>query len=126
MQVLSLGIDIVEIPRIRAVYERHTRRFTERVYTPEERQRLLRLKDPVAYLAGRWAAKEAVLKALGTGLTGGISWQDINVLRKPSGEPYVALGGKAAERAEVMGLQRVLVSLSHGKDYAVAQAIGLG
>ena len=126
MDVLSIGIDIVELRRIRAVYERHTRRFVERVYTPEERRRLEVLRDPIPYLAGRWAVKEAVFKVLGTGLSGGVTWHDVNVLRQPSGAPEARLSGKAAMWAEAMGLKRVLISISHGKEYAVAVATGLG
>ena len=94
------------------------------MYTPEERQRLARLADPAPYLAGRWAAKEAVLKVLGTGLTGGITWKDIAVLREPTGAPRVALSGAARERARALGIGRILVSITHGRDLAVAQALG--
>jgi holo-[acyl-carrier protein] synthase len=125
MEAIAVGIDIVEIARIRAVHERYPRRFLERVYTPVERQRANQLRDPTSYLAGRFAVKEAVLKVLGTGLRGGISWQDIHVLREPSGAPRVLLGGKALERAEEIGLGHVLVSISHGREHAVAQALGL-
>ena len=126
MQVISIGIDIVEIYRIRGMYDRFPDRFVNRVYTPDERKRLKILKDPVNYLAGRWAVKEAVLKVLGTGLSGGISWQDLNIKRLKSGAPSVELGGKARERARAIGVETVLVSISHGKEYAVAQALGLG
>lgn len=126
MDVVSLGVDIVELPRIRAVYERHPRRFVERIYTPGERRRLETLRDPVPYLAGRWAVKEAVFKVLGTGLSGGVSWQDVNVVREPSGAPAVELSGKSAERARTIGLDRILVSISHGRDHAIAVATGVG
>jgi len=124
MEPLGLGIDIVEIDRIRGVYERYPERFLERVYTPLERDRALAMRDPTSFLAGRFAAKEAVLKVLGTGLTGGISWQDVHVIREPSGAPRVYLSGKAYDRAELMGLGLVMVSISHGRDHAVAQALG--
>ena len=124
MEPLGLGIDIVEIERVRGLYERYPARFLERVHTPSERDRAHAMRDPTSFLAGRFAAKEAVLKVLGTGLTGGISWQDIHVIREPSGAPRVYLSGKAYARAEAIGLGLVLVSISHGRDHAVAQALG--
>ena len=126
MRIVSTGIDIVEIDRIRAAHERYRLRFELRVYTPAERTRIATLKDPAPYLAGRWAVKEAVLKVLGTGLTQGITWQDVEVLREPSGAPRVELGGRALERAGALGITRILVSITHGKDLAVAQALGVG
>jgi holo-[acyl-carrier protein] synthase len=125
VRIIGIGLDIVEINRIREVFRRHDRRFTHRVYTEEERGRIGRYADPAPYLAGRWAVKEAVMKALGTGLTGGITWQDIDVRRDPSGAPRVALSGAARERARALGLGRILVSITHGRDLAVAQAIGI-
>ncbi|MBI4583121.1 MAG: holo-ACP synthase [Planctomycetes bacterium] len=125
MRIISSGIDLIEISRIRSLYERYRERFVERVYTPEERRRLAALRDPAPYLAGRWAVKEAVLKVLGTGLSGGIGWQDINVLRDPAGAPIVQLQGKAGERARAIGIERILVSISHSRDLAIAQALGI-
>ena len=124
MEPLGLGIDIVELDRIRGVHERHPERFLDRVYTLAERQRALAMRDPTPFLAGRFAAKEAILKVLGTGLTGGISWQDIHVLREPSGAPRVALSGEALARARAIGLGRILVSITHGREHAIAQALG--
>jgi holo-[acyl-carrier protein] synthase len=125
MEILGLGIDMVEIARVRQVYERYPERFLERVYTAPERERARKLRDPVPFLSGRFAAKEAVLKALGTGLSGGISWQDLVIVREPSGAPRVYLGGKALRRAEALGSGRVLVSISHERAHAIAQAIAL-
>ncbi|MGH9362567.1 MAG: holo-ACP synthase [Thermoanaerobaculia bacterium] len=125
MRILGTGIDIVEIDRIRELHRRYPARFVERVYTPEERGRLQSLADPAPYLAGRWAVKEAVLKVLGTGLSGGITWKDINVLREPSGAPSVRLQGEALRRARALGIGGILVSITHGKELAVAQALGV-
>ncbi len=125
VRILGIGLDLVEIDRIRDVYRRHGPRFVERVYTPEERTRIARLNDPAPYLAGRWAVKEAVMKALGTGLTGGITWQDINVVREPSGAPRVVLGGVARDVARARGIGALLVSITHGRDLAAAQVLGI-
>ena len=125
MEIIGTGIDLVEIDRIRAAYRRHPERFSERIYTPDERKRIPLLVDPAPYLAGRWAVKEAVLKALGTGLTGGITWKDINVVRDPSGAPRVRLAGAARNRARQLGIGRILVSITHGRDLAAAQALGV-
>jgi holo-[acyl-carrier protein] synthase len=125
MEPIGLGIDIVELERVRAVYQRHPERFVARICTAHERERARQLADPTAYLAGRFAAKECVLKVLGTGLTQGISWQHVHVIRQPSGAPAVYLSGRALERAGEIGLGRILVTISHGRDYAVAQAMGL-
>lgn len=125
VRIVGTGIDIVEISRVRDLYRRHTERFLERVYTSDERVRVAKLADPAPYLAGRWAVKEAVLKALGTGLQRGITMREINVLRDPSGAPRVVLGGRALERARELGIGRILVSITHGKDLAAAQAMGV-
>jgi holo-[acyl-carrier protein] synthase len=124
MEPLGLGIDIIEIARVRSLYERHPDRFLDRVYTPAERARAQALKDPTPFLAGRVAAQEAILKVLGTGLTGGISWQHIHVVREPSGAPRVYLSENAFLQARDLGLGLILVSISHGRDHAVAQALG--
>ena len=125
MEPLALGIDIIELDRIRGVYERHPERFLDRVYTGPEKARARSLGDPTAFLAGRFAAKEAVLKVLGTGISQGIAWRQVYVIREPSGAPTVYLSGPALERARALGLGRILLSISHGKDHAVAQALGL-
>ncbi len=125
MRIIGTGIDIVEIDRIRGMAQRHGERFVGRVYTDDERRRLALLADPAPYLAGRWAVKEAVMKALGTGLTGGITWKDINVVRDPSGAPRVVLSGVARARARELGMGRMLVSITHGRDLAVAHAMGV-
>ncbi len=125
MRILGTGIDIVEIARIRELYHRFPDRFLQRVYTPDERVRVGSLVDPAPYLAGRWAVKEAILKALGTGLTGGITWKDINVIREPSGAPRVLLQGAARARARSLGMGRILVSITHSRELAAAQALGV-
>jgi holo-[acyl-carrier protein] synthase len=117
----ELGIDIVRVERIRKTLERFGTRFSRRVLTPGE-QRYVR--DRPETLAGRWAAKEAVSKVLGLGVRG-IGWRDIEVERLPTGQPAVRLHGRAARRAEQMGMARIALSISHEADYAVAIAFGV-
>ncbi|MEA2613083.1 MAG: holo-[acyl-carrier protein] synthase [Chloroflexota bacterium] len=117
----ELGIDIIKVERIRASLERFGDRFTQRVLTPNE-QRYVRGRPET--MAGRWAAKEAVSKVLGLGVRG-IGWRDIEVERLPTGQPAVRLHGRAAARAEQLGMGRIAVSITHESDYAVAVAYGI-
>jgi holo-[acyl-carrier protein] synthase len=117
----ELGIDIIRIDRIRASLDRFGQRFTNRVLTPAE-QAYVRARPET--MAGRWAAKEAVSKVLGLGVRG-IGWRDIEIERLPTGQPAVQLHGRAAERAEQLGMGRIAVSISHESDYAVAIAFGI-
>jgi holo-[acyl-carrier protein] synthase len=117
----ELGVDIIKVDRIRSTLERFGSRFSERVLTSAE-QRYVR--DRPETLAGRWAAKEAVSKVLGLGVRG-IGWRDIEVERLPTGQPAVRLHGRAARRAEQLGMDRIALSISHESDYAVAIAFGI-
>jgi holo-[acyl-carrier protein] synthase len=117
----ELGIDIIKVERIRASLERFGARFSKRVLTPAE-QRYVR--DRPETMAGRWAAKEAVSKVLGLGVRG-IGWRDIEIERLPTGQPAVRLHGRAAGRAEQLGMGRIAVSITHESDYAVAIAFGI-
>jgi holo-[acyl-carrier protein] synthase len=117
----ELGIDIIRVDRIRQTLERFGTRFSRRVLTPAE-QRYVRDRPPT--FAGRWAAKEAVSKVLGLGVRG-IGWRDIEVERLPTGQPAVRLHGRAARRAEQLGMERVALSISHEAEYAVAIAFGV-
>jgi holo-[acyl-carrier protein] synthase len=117
----ELGIDIIKVERIRATLERFGPRFADRVLTPAE-QRYVR--DRPETMAGRWAAKEAVSKVLGLGVRG-IGWRDIEVERLPTGQPAVRLHGRAAARAEQLGMGRIALSITHESDYAVAVAFGV-
>lgn len=124
---LSVGVDLVELERIQRVVERHGERFLARIYTPEE---LARYRQRLAELAARFAAKEAVSKALGVGLnhisSHGIGWQEVEVLPDPLGKPLVRLSGRAQALAEEQGLHTWAISLSHGRDYAVAFVVASG
>jgi holo-[acyl-carrier-protein] synthase len=117
----ELGIDIIQVTRIRATLERFGSRFSNRVLTQSERRYV---RDRPETLAGRWAAKEAVSKVLGLGVRG-IGWQEIEIERLPTGQPAVRLHGRAAARAEQLGMDRIAVSISHEAEYAVAIAFGV-
>ena len=117
----ELGIDIIKVDRIGRSLDRFGERFTRRVLTPAERRYV---RGRAETMAGRWAAKEAVSKVLGLGVRG-IGWQDIEVERLPTGQPAVRLHGRAAARAEQLGMGRIALSISHESDYAVAIAFGI-
>ena len=123
--IIGLGTDIVEIVRIGRMIERHGELFLNRIYTPTEVQYCQRRKHANEHFAGRWAAKEAIMKTLGTGFIRGIGWQDIEILPSQSGQPHVTLRGGAEERAKSMGMDEVLITISHCREYATATAIGV-
>jgi holo-[acyl-carrier protein] synthase len=126
MPILGHGIDIVETARIRAMVERHGQHFLDRVFTPAEQAYCdANPKRRFEHLAGRFAAKEAVLKVLGTGWRGGIAWTDIEVAKQVSGQPTVRLTGECARVAEQLGICRWHLSISHIETHATASAIGL-
>jgi holo-[acyl-carrier protein] synthase len=117
----ELGVDIIKVERIRATLARFGPRFAGRVLTPAE-QRYVRGRPET--MAGRWAAKEAVSKVLGLGVRG-IGWREIEIERLPTGQPAVRLHGRAASRAEQLGMGRIAISISHESDYAIAIAFGI-
>lgn len=127
---IRLGTDIVHIPRIKTALDRFGERFLQRVYTPIEQQDFLTRDSPadvsnyrgIVRLAGRWAAKEAVVKALGTGWRG-IRYIDVEIQRQTNGEPHVCLYGSACARANHWGSSQWQLSLSHDGDYAIATAL---
>jgi holo-[acyl-carrier protein] synthase len=121
--IVGIGIDLVEIARIKAVYERHRERFVRRLLTDGEREYVLAHADPGPRMAGRWAAKEAALKALGTGLAEGIRWRDVEILPDERGKPCLTLHGEAAERARALGAAALHVTITHANDLAMAQVI---
>lgn len=121
--VLGVGIDIVETDRIDQSVEKFGDRFLNRVFLPDEIAYARSMKFPALHLAARFAAKEAISKAFGTGIGKQLGWQDMEIRRKPTGEPYVVLHGKGAELARQRGVSQVLVSLSHCKAYSAANAV---
>jgi holo-[acyl-carrier protein] synthase len=126
MPILGHGIDIVETRRIADLLENHGERFLERCFTPAEREYCYRnTRRHIEHLAGRFAAKEAVLKVLGTGWRGGIAWTDIEILPEPSGQPKIRLSGECLKIAKKLGISRWHVSISHIETHATASAIGM-
>jgi holo-[acyl-carrier protein] synthase len=123
MRIVGIGLDLVKIERIRALAERWQERFLERLYTEAERRYCFDRASPYASLAGRFAAKEAVLKAIGTGWSAGISWQDIQVLNDGSGKPVAHVQGRAGALLQEAGVTDIHISLSHDADYAIAQVV---
>jgi holo-[acyl-carrier protein] synthase len=115
-----IGVDIIEIARIEKAIARWGERFLKRVYTEREVELC---QNRVASLASRFAAKEAATKALGISMRG-MSWQEVETLANPSGQPVVYLHGKAQSRAEEIGLKELAISLSHSKEYAIASVVG--
>jgi len=116
----AVGIDIIEIDRIADVIARHGDRFLNRIYTPDE---IRHCRGRIPELAARFAAKEAVMKALGTGVRG-VSWKDIEVLPNRRGKPLVFLYGRGAKRAKEIQLRGLEISLTHSKLYAIASVVG--
>lgn len=114
--MLTTGVDIIEIPRVQRVLAGYGRRFLERIFTEGE---IAYCRGRAPNLAARFAAKEATMKALGTG-TRGVSWKDIEVLRRESGEPHIRLSGRAEACAQRLGVVEISLSLSHCQEYAVA------
>jgi len=124
MDPVAHGIDMVDCARLKAVIDRHGRRFLTRVFTDAELEYCLGKSRALEHLAGRFAAKEAVLKVLSTGWRNGISWRDVEVRNEPSGQPKVYLSGRCREIAEQRGLADILISISHIRTHAIASAIG--
>ncbi|MFH1747848.1 MAG: holo-ACP synthase [Planctomycetota bacterium] len=125
MNIIAHGIDIVRCERIEHMWRDHADRFLDRVYTPAEQQYCLNCKTQAVRLAGRFAVKEAVMKVLGTGWRGGIRWTDIETLPDPLGKPLLTLHGESAKLAQSLGIERILISISHTQDHAIASAIAI-
>ena len=125
MNIIGLGFDATDIPRIAAAFERYGDRFLHRVFTDGEIAYCTRRRNPVPHLAGRFAAKEATMKALGTGHSRGVLWKDIEVVRL-SGPPQLRLHGGAAARADRMRVRSSLLTITHSDALAMAQVLLLG
>jgi holo-[acyl-carrier protein] synthase len=125
MRIAGHGIDLVEVDRIARMIADHGEHFLSRCFTAAEREHGAGSKREAEHLAARFAAKEAALKALGTGLTHGISWTDIEVIRHPSGQPTIRLRGEAAAIAARLGIGQWHLSLSHTATHAIASVIAV-
>lgn len=121
--IVGTGVDIVEVPRVAAAIERFGKRFLERIYTGAEIRYCQSRRNSTERFAARFAAKEAALKALGTGWRQGIAWKEVEVRREPGGRPTVHFHGRAAEVAERLGMKHASLSLSHTAEQAIAQVI---
>jgi holo-[acyl-carrier protein] synthase len=124
--VKGIGVDLAKIPRLREVVRRWDERFLRRVFTDEEIAYCRRRRDPIPHLAARFAAKEATLKALGTGLSMGMSWLEMEVRRERGEAPTMTLSGRCRAILLAKGAGQVLLSLTHDGDYALAQAVLVG
>jgi holo-[acyl-carrier protein] synthase len=121
--IVGTGIDIVEVPRVGQSIQRFGERFLNRVFTAAEIRYCETKANHVERFAARFAAKEAAMKAIGTGLRGGITWKDFEVGREPGGRPTILLHGKAAQVAEKLGVRRSHLSVSHTEEHAVAYVV---
>jgi holo-[acyl-carrier protein] synthase len=125
MNILGIGLDATDIPRIAEVLERYGDRFLRRVFTDDEIVYCTRRRNPAPHLAGRFAAKEAAMKALGTGHSRGVIWRDIEVVRR-GGPPRLMLHGGAGVRAASMNVRRSLLTITHSDSLALAQVMLIG
>lgn len=125
MTTIGIGMDATDLPRIARTLERYGDRFLHRIFTDGEVAYCTHRRDPVPHLAGRFAVKEAAMKALGTGHSRGVLWKDVEVVRA-GGPPQLRFHGGAARRAEAMGVRRSLVTITHSETLALAQVMLFG
>ena len=125
MKILAHGIDLVDFPRIKKMVKTHGGRFLNRVFTETEQKYAGRNRNRIEKLAGRFAAKEAVLKLLGTGWRGKIKWTDIEVVNNAFGQPKVKLYGQVKKIAAKMGVKQISISITHTANFAIASAVAL-
>jgi holo-[acyl-carrier protein] synthase len=125
MTIVGLGVDLTDIPRLAEVFERYGERFLRRVFTDGEIAYCTKRRDPAPHLAGRFAAKEAAMKALGTGHSRGVVWKDVEVIRH-GGPPRLQLHGAAARHAARLNVRSSLLTITHSDALAMAQVLLLG
>jgi holo-[acyl-carrier protein] synthase len=125
MRIITHGIDLVDFPRIEEMVKRHGDRFLDRVFTAGEQEYAQANKNGIEKLAGRFAAKEAVLKLVGTGWRGKIAWTDIEVVNTETGQPEVRLSGEVKKIADKLGITQISVSITHTANFAIASAVAL-
>jgi holo-[acyl-carrier protein] synthase len=125
MKIVAHGIDLVDCPRIEQMVQRHGERFVKRVFTAAERAYAEANKNEIEKLAGRFAAKEAILKLMGTGWRGKIAWTDIEIINNAAGQPEVTLSGEVKKIADGLGIKHISVSITHTANFAIASAVAL-
>lgn len=125
MEIVAHGIDLVDCPRIEQMIQRHGERFIKRVFTAAEQAYAQANKNDVEKLAGRFAAKEAILKLMGTGWRGRIAWTDIEIINNAAGQPEVTLAGEVEKIADKLGIKHISVSITHTANFAIASAVAL-
>lgn len=125
MEIVAHGIDLVDCPRIEDMIKRHGERFINRVFTAAEQNYAEKNKDKIEKLAGRFAAKEAILKLMGTGWRGKIAWTDIEIVNNAAGQPEVTLSGEVERLAKKLGIKHISVSITHTANFAIASAVAL-
>ncbi|MHC4121326.1 MAG: holo-ACP synthase [Planctomycetota bacterium] len=125
MTIVAHGIDLVDCPRIEQMVQRHGERFIDRVFTAAEQAYAKSSKNEIEKLAGRFAAKEAILKLIGTGWRGKIAWTDIEVINNASGQPEVTITGEVRKIAESLEIDHISVSITHTANFAIASAVAL-
>jgi len=125
MEIVAHGIDLVDCQRIEEMVKQHGERFVNRIFTAAEQAYAEANKDRIEKLAGRFAAKEAILKLMGTGWRGKIAWTDIEVVNNPAGQPEVTLSGEVKKLAEKLGIEHISVSITHTANFAIASAVAL-
>ena len=125
MEILGIGTDIIECPRIGKMIEQHGELFLRRVYTDREIRYCQSRKHAIEHFAGRWAAKEAILKCLGTGWRRGLNWTDMEVRNDANGKPRVLMCGAAKDQAQALRISDILITISHCRAYATAYAVAV-
>ena len=121
--IVGIGVDLCEVERMESAIARHGERFLARIYTPAERAYCESKPNRMERFAGRFAAKEAAMKAIGTGWSRGVGWRDFEVMRAASGQPVIVFHGAARSIAEGLGVSRALVSITHIRSLAMAQVV---
>jgi len=125
MEIVAHGIDLVDFPRIEEMVKRHGERFVNRIFTAAEQAYSQASKNGTEKLAGRFAAKEAILKLMGTGWRGKIAWTDIEIVNTPTGQPEVKLSGEVEKIAKKLGIKHISVSITHTGNFAIASAVAV-
>jgi holo-[acyl-carrier protein] synthase len=125
MKIIAHGIDLVDFPRIEEMLKKHGDRFLDRIFTPREQSDADGIRNRVEKLAGRFAAKEAVLKLIGTGWRGEIAWTDIEVVNNELGQPKVNISGEVKRIADELQIEQITISITHTANFAIASAVAL-